>query len=69
MIFLPFAEDDRTKLTERTKNCLLVIEGLSPIGKLEIESATQELKEMVQKFCGGDLALYILDKDKPGIEF
>lgn len=62
-------EADRTKLTERTKNCLLVIEGLLPIGKLEIESATQELKELVQKFCGGDLALYILDEGKPGIEF
>lgn len=62
-------EADRTKLTEVTKNCFLVIEGLPPAGEREIESATQELKEMVQKFCGGDLALYILDEDKPGIEF
>lgn len=61
-------EADRTKFTEDTKNCILVIEGLPPITKKEIETATNEFKELVQKFCGGNLTLHILDKDRPEIE-
>lgn len=62
-------EVGRTKLTEDTKNCILVIEGLSPVAKEEIENATTELKALVQKFCGGEVSYEILDKDKHVIEF
>jgi lysyl-tRNA synthetase class 2 len=61
-------EADRTKFTEDTKNCILVIEGLSPVTKKEIETATNELKNLIQKFCGGILTLHILDKNKKEIE-
>lgn len=54
-------EADRTKFTEETKNCFLVIEGLLPVTKQEIEDATKELKELVQKFCGGNITYQILD--------
>lgn len=56
-------EAERTKFTEETKNCVLVIEGLPPVTKEEIETATKELKEIVEKYCGGTLAYSILDKD------
>ncbi len=61
-------EADRTKLTEETKKCVLVIEGLPPAGKAEIESAMNELKDMVRRFCGGETAYFILDKEHPEIE-
>lgn len=61
-------EADRTKLTEKTKRCVLVIEGLLPITKHEIESAALELKDLVQKFCGGSLIYKILDKNHPEME-
>ncbi len=61
-------EADRTKLTEETKNCILVIEGLPPITKEEIENATRELSELVQKFCGGNIAYLLLDENKQEIE-
>ena len=48
-------EADRTKLTPETKNCILVIEGLTPITKEEVETATKELKNLVQKLCGGNV--------------
>src|SRR3989338_2135618 len=54
-------EADRTKFTEETKNCFLVIEGLMPVAKQGIEDATKELKELVQKFCGGSITYQILD--------
>ena len=57
-------EADRTKLTEETKNCVLVIEGVSPVKKEEVEGATKELKELIQKFCGGNTVYTVLNEDK-----
>lgn len=62
-------EADRTKLTVGTKNCILVVEGLPPVAKGEIENATKELNGLVQKHCGGNVSYTVLDKDKPEIEF
>ena len=62
-------EADRTKLMEETKNCILVIEGLPPVTKGEIEAATIELKELVQHFCGGTVTHTILDETKSELEF
>lgn len=61
-------EADRTKLTEETKNCVLVIEGLPPVTKEEIENATKELRELVKKFCNGDINYAILDENKKETE-
>src|SRR3989344_638052 len=58
-------EADRTKFTEETKNCFLIIEGLPPVTKQEIENAAQELKELVQKFCDGNITCKILDEKQP----
>lgn len=58
-------EADRTKFTEETKNCFLVIEGLLPVTKQEIEDATKELKDLVQKFCGENITYKILDENQP----
>ena len=62
-------EADRTKLTEETRNAILVIEGLPPVTKEEVEDATKELIALVQKSCGGKLVPAILDADKPEIGF
>ncbi|MBU1018963.1 MAG: phenylalanine--tRNA ligase beta subunit-related protein [Patescibacteria group bacterium] len=56
-------EADRTKLTEETKNAVLVLEGLPPVTREEIEQALQELKELVEKYCGGEVESIILDKN------
>ena len=61
-------EADRTKFTEETKNCLLVIEGLPPVTRAELESATSELKELVQGLCGGAINYAILDATTSEIE-
>lgn len=58
-------EADRTKFTEDTTNCFLVIEGLLPVTKNEIEDATTELKDLVKKFCSGDVISKILDENQP----
>lgn len=53
-------EADRTKFTEETKNCILVIEGLAPVTREEIEAATKELRDLVEKFCEGEIEYRIL---------
>jgi len=63
-------EADRTKLTEETKNCILVIEGLSPAAaKEEIEKATIELEQLVKKHCGGQTKRALLDQNQNEIEW
>ncbi|MBS3152824.1 hypothetical protein J4230_05440 [Candidatus Woesearchaeota archaeon] len=62
-------EAERTKLTEDTKNCIIVIEGVSPIKKEEIEKAILELKEIILSLCGGKINYHILDKNSIEIEF
>ena len=56
-------ECDKSKMTEDTKNVCLVVEGLPPVAKDEIESISEELGELVQKFCGGDVSTFVLNKD------
>lgn len=56
-------EADRTKLTEETKNCILVMEGLPPVSKEEIEAALVELKQLVVNYCSGVADIFLLDKN------
>lgn len=62
-------EADRTKLTEKTQNAILVIEGLPPVSRKEIENATTELQKLIEKNCGSTTTINILDKSLPQIEF
>ena len=56
-------EGDRTKLTEKTKNALLVLEALPPADDTELRAALSDLKTLVQKYCGGEIYPIILQKD------
>ncbi len=62
-------EADRTKLTEETKNCVLVIEALPPTTKEELYKVTAELKELVEKLCNGKTKYTILNENEHEIEF
>lgn len=62
-------EADRTKLTEETKNCILVLEGLPPVSKDELESALKEMAGLAQKYCGASVTTAILDKNRPEFDF
>lgn len=57
-------EADRTKLTESTKDAVIVIEGLPPVGKKEIQEALDELRDLIIRFCGGQVVISVLDKDE-----
>ncbi|MFH1448508.1 MAG: phenylalanine--tRNA ligase beta subunit-related protein [Candidatus Micrarchaeota archaeon] len=54
-------ECDKSKMTEETKNVALVVEGLPPVTKEEVETIINELSGLVQTFCGGEIKMSILN--------
>ncbi|NOR85126.1 hypothetical protein GQ473_03335 [archaeon] len=55
-------------MTEKTRNVTLVVEGMAPVTKDEIESIINELAELVSKYCGGEITKFILNKDNPAVD-
>jgi lysyl-tRNA synthetase class 2 len=55
-------ECDKTKMTEQTEEAMLVVEGLLPVDKEEMERIIEDLWSMVEKFCGGEIRSQILFK-------
>ncbi|HLB51535.1 hypothetical protein A3F07_01365 [candidate division WWE3 bacterium RIFCSPHIGHO2_12_FULL_38_15] len=60
-------EGDRTKLTEHSKNIVLVAEALPPIENEILKNATKELAELVSKFCGGTIKILFVDSAQNSI--
>jgi len=56
-------EADRTKLTEETKNAIVVIENLIPEDKRKHKNALEELKLLIEKYCNGSCEIKILNKE------
>jgi DNA/RNA-binding domain of Phe-tRNA-synthetase-like protein len=58
-------EADRTKLTESTRNVILVLEALPPILASELEAAARELERLVLERCGGEARVELVDRQRP----
>lgn len=61
-------ESDRTKMTEDTKDVVLVVEGLPPVGRKELEAVIKDLSILVSEHCGEEIRTEILDKNRCFIE-
>lgn len=62
-------ECDKSKMTPKTKNIALVIEGLSSTSIAELKLVVKELSELIQKYCGGKITSNILNSENKEIEF
>ncbi len=62
-------EADRTKLTEETRNAVLVLEAIPPITKPELEGAANSLSRLVHEHCGGSASIEVLDRQRPEAVF
>lgn len=58
-------EADRTKLTPETRNAILVIEGLPPVGRERVSEAAEALAGLVRIHCGGEVSTALVDRDEP----
>jgi DNA/RNA-binding domain of Phe-tRNA-synthetase-like protein len=56
-------EGDRTKLTENTKNAVIVIENIIPEDNKKLRNALNELKELIKKYCVSECEIQILNKE------
>jgi len=61
-------ECEKSKMSENTKNATLVVEGLPPVTKEELEGVINELKELVEKYCSGEIKTIILNKENKETE-
>ena len=57
-------ECDKTKMTEETKDVILVIEALPPVTREELEEVEEDLSRLITEYCGGEIRTEILDKGK-----
>jgi lysyl-tRNA synthetase class 2 len=60
---------DETKLTEKSKNVVLYVEGLPPVTKKKLTEVCKELADLIKTFCGGEVKYHILNKTKNSAEF
>jgi DNA/RNA-binding domain of Phe-tRNA-synthetase-like protein len=60
---------DKAKAVEETKRVLLTVEGVNRISRETVERATQELIELIQRFCGGKAQYSLLYKEEQEAEF
>jgi len=61
-------ECDKSKMKEETKNVTLVVEALPPFTKEDINNILDELKELVNKYCSGEIEKIILNKENKETE-
>lgn len=55
-------ECEKTKMTEKTEEAMLVVEGLLPVNREDLERIIEELGGFVERFCGGKTHTEILHR-------
>jgi len=57
---LNWRESDRTKITDSTKNAVVVLEGFAPLSREGLSKALDELSGLLQQFCHAQTRLEVL---------
>lgn len=65
---LNWREGDRTKITNNSKNAIIVVEGFPPLTKEKLHSILEELAQLVQQYCKAQTRIAILDKEQSVLE-
>ena len=65
---LNWREGDRSKITDSTKNAIIILEGFPPMALSELLIALNELSELIQQYCGGALGVQVLTKESAECE-
>jgi len=59
-------EGDRTKLTESTKNAVIVIDALAPADEPLVRRALDEMGELIERHCGGKVVGEVVMRGQNG---
>jgi DNA/RNA-binding domain of Phe-tRNA-synthetase-like protein len=57
-------ESEKSKMTERTRDVLLVSEGLPPVTAEDMKRIVDDLAQLVAKYCGGKISRDILSAER-----
>jgi len=61
-------ECDKTKMKEETRDVVLVVEGLPPVTREELNAALDDLSQMIVEYCGGEIRTAVLDEVNTEVE-
>lgn len=61
-------ECDKSKMTDRSRNLCLVVEGLPPVSEADVERVSTELGSGIERFCGGSIDIHLVKVSHMGIE-
>lgn len=61
-------ECDKTKMTEETKEVVLVVEGLPPVTEEDVQKIVEDLSALVRIYCGGETRIAVLNDAKREVE-
>ena len=61
-------QGDQTKLTTETKNIVINLDCLPPVGAEEAKRLTGELADLVAGYCGGEVKYDLLSKNRNEVE-
>ncbi len=60
---------DFSKISPGSRNVAINVDGMVPaISRPEVEQATEELAQLLARFCGGAVTTYYVDARSPGFE-
>ena len=62
-------EGNKAKFTDETKKAILFVDVIPPLTKEIVRVATNELADLVRKYCNAETKVFILDKNNREIEF
>jgi arginyl-tRNA synthetase len=63
-----YREAERTKLNPETQNALVVLEDINDISIEDFEKMLYEFQDLIERYIGGDIAVYILTEDNNEID-
>lgn len=61
---LNWREGDRSKITDITRNAVIVVEGFPPVSQDALRGVLEELADLVREHCGGELRVEVLSRTK-----
>jgi len=61
-------ECEKTKMTEETKDVVLVVEGLPAVTGEDVKMILEDLSVLVKEYCGGETRIAVLNEAKREVE-
>ncbi|MDI6602031.1 MAG: phenylalanine--tRNA ligase beta subunit-related protein [Thermoanaerobacteraceae bacterium] len=55
-------QGDSTKITPESKNVMINVDGMPPVGEETVKAAMAEMADLIRKYCGGEVSMAIINE-------